>query len=221
MAAPKVGVIFDCDGTLIDSMGAWRAVEEGLAKTTAGVGFTSADTDALTTMSIPECGWYLHHKFGLGSSALDVASMITDQMLVFYSTEAQPRPGALELVRGLHERGVPLAVASSTPRPLLEVALAHTGFTPHLAAIHSVDDVGSSKREPAVYDLCRQTLGTPRRLTWGVEDAIYAIRTLNAAGYRSCAVYDCDESGTWRDLSREARLAARSFQGLAPADFLV
>lgn len=216
---PDIGVVFDCDGTLIDSMAAWRELEASLARR-AGAELTRADTDALTTMTIPECGAYLHGKFGLGASGADVEDMIDEFMLDFYANRAVARPGVMPFVEGLAAAGVPMAVASSTPKALLEAGLTHAGIASYLRAIVSVDDVGKSKREPAVYDRAREALGTARAQTWGFEDALYAVRTLKAAGYRTFGVYDCDTSGTWADLQAEADRAARSFEDVSVAEFL-
>lgn len=215
----KIGVIFDCDGTLVDSMLAWRELEDELARR-AGATLSKQDTDALTTLTIPECGAYMHRKFGLGASGRDVEAMIDEFMADYYAHRSVARPGALEFVRDLDDLGVPLAVASSTPRALLESGLTHVGIAPYLRAIVSVDDAGASKREPAVYDLARESLGTSRAQTWGFEDALYALRTLNCAGYRTCGVYDCDLSGTRADLRAEADLFIDGFEGFTAAEFL-
>ena len=50
MDAFRIGVIFDCDGTLIDSMMVWRETEAGLARR-ANVTLTAAEIDALTSAS--------------------------------------------------------------------------------------------------------------------------------------------------------------------------
>ena len=91
---------FDCDGTLIDSMGAWRELEADLARR-VGAELDKEDTDALTTMSIPECGAYLHGKFGLGESPEEVVGTIDDFMMDYYANRSVARPGALRFVRGL------------------------------------------------------------------------------------------------------------------------
>ena len=62
-----IGVIFDCDGTLLDSMGVWREMESEFAHR-AGGELSPADKDLLTTMTTPEAGEFFHTKFGLGSS---------------------------------------------------------------------------------------------------------------------------------------------------------
>ena len=84
----------------------------------------------------------------------------------------------------------------------------------------SVEDVHSNKRNPKVYDHTRDLMGTSTALTWGFEDAIYAVRTLARAGYGTVGVYDHDLSGTWGQLSAEADLAIRSFEDLDAEMFL-
>lgn len=219
MEKNSIGVIFDCDGTLIDSMAAWRELEEDLARQ-AGATLTKKDTDALTTMTIPECGSYMHGRFGLGKSGADVEDMINAFMSDYYANRAVAKPGVLEFVRALDELGVPMAVASSTPSALLRAGVASAGLAPYMRAVVSVDDVGKSKRDPMVYDRAREALGTVREQTWGFEDALYAIRTLKRAGYRTFGIYDCDLSGTREELAAEADRFAESFARVRVEDVL-
>lgn len=214
-----IGVIFDCDGTLIDSMNAWRDMEADFARR-AGGELSRADRDLLTTLTTPEAGRFFHEKFGLGASADEVVCMVNDYMLDFYSTRAVARPGALSFVRGLAERGARLSVASSSPIAFLRAGLGHTGFAPYLDAVVSVDDVGKPKREPDVYQRARNLMGTNLPATWGVEDAVYAIGTLSRAGFHTLAVYDCDASGTFEELSRAAERTVRDFGELDAGEFL-
>ena len=141
--------------------------------------------------------------------------MIFDRMRAFYANEVEARPGALAFVQALHERGVPMAVASSTPADMLATCVERCGFAPYMKTVVSVDDLQTSKREPAVYDHARSFLGTDRAHTWAFEDAAYALDTLRAAGYRTGAIYDNDISGT-RDQLFERRLPHRLMGGSRP-----
>lgn len=219
MAKENIGVVFDCDGTLLDSMDVWRRLEDNLAQR-ANTQLCKEDTDALTTMTIPECGRYMHGKFGLGDSPEEVERIINEFMMDYYANHATARPGALDLVKGLHAAGVPMAVASSTPKPLLDAGLAHVGMAPYFKAIVSVDQAGKSKRDPDVYDLARESLGTSREETWGFEDALYAVNTLKQAGYRAFAIYDCDMSGTRENLRAAADEFIETFEGFTAEDLL-
>ena len=214
-----VGVIFDCDGTLVDSMGAWHDVDRTLAAE-AGIALTKADTDAITTMSLDEASTYLHEQCGLGTSASAVKEMIFERMRAFYAYEVEARPGALAFVQGLHARGVPMAVASSTPPDMLAICVERCGFAPYMKAVVSVDDLHTSKREPDVYDHARSFLGTDRAHTWGFEDAAYALDTLRAAGFRAGAIYDNDISGTRADLLARADFLIATWEDLTVDEFL-
>lgn len=215
----EIGVIFDCDGTLVDSMEAWHEVDRQLCAE-AGIALTPQDADAITTMSLEEASAYLHEQCGLGESTEAVMAMIFDRMRAFYANEVEARPGALAFVRALHERGVPMAVASSTSPDMLRTCLDRCGFAPFLQAVVSVDDLNTSKREPTVYDHARSFLGTDRAHTWGFEDAAYALDTLRGAGYRTAAIYDNDISGTCEALRERADIYFEEFAQLDVDEFL-
>lgn len=219
MSVSSIGVVFDCDGTLLDSMGVWREAENELARR-AGAVLSKADSDKLNTLTIPECCRFFHERLGLGNTSEEVKDMIDDFLLDYYRTRATERPGALAFVRGLVERGAAVSVASSSPQSYLRAGLARAGFDPYVQAIVSVDDVGKSKREPAVYDRARELMGTPIETTWGVEDSLYALRTLCSAGYRTLAIYDCDVAGTYEDLSSNADIVIRGFEEIEPAELI-
>lgn len=211
--AEVTGVVFDCDGTLLDSMGAWRGLEKQLARE-AGAELGPEDVDALNAMTIPEVGDYYFRKFGLGSSGHDVVDMIDAFMSEHYGTLSIIRPGVKSFMEELKSRGIAMSVASSTPHHLLEIALDAVGVSHYLEAIVSVDDVGHSKREPHVYDRARELMGTPRENTVVFEDSLYAVKTSLDAGYRVIGIYDCDQSGTWGDLCATATKAYRSFEDI-------
>lgn len=215
----KVGVIFDCDGTLIDSMQAWRNLEGELGRR-AGAELTSEDRIKLTTLNIPESAQYFHDRFDLGSSGADVVEMMNEIMLEFYRNRAEARPGVLAFMEALAERGVVMSVASSSPQKYLQAGLACAGIAPYVKAIVSVEDVRSNKREPKVYRYTRERMGTPLETTWGFEDAVYALRTLAQAGFGTVGVYDHDIAGTWEQLTAEADFAIRSFEELDADAFL-
>lgn len=174
MDASEIGVVFDCDGTLLDSMGVWHGLQNELAERAGGT-LTADDVAALAPMSIPECGAFFYEKFGLGESDRDVVGMIDEYMLDFYRNRAEARPSALEFVQGLAQAGAHLTVASSSPKPYLMAGIERCGFAPYLERVLSVEDVHSTKREPDVWDRAREIMGTSKQLTWGVEDSAYAI----------------------------------------------
>lgn len=212
------GVIFDCDGTLVNSTEAWLGTQNEMARR-AGVKLTSDDVDYMLTLSIPETGAYLHDKYHLGNSGNEVVDMINETMLDYYENDSTARIGALSFVKSLYDQGIPCSVASSTPQALLQAGLARAGFTPYLSYIVSVDDVGISKSRPAVFDRARELMGTEKEATWVFEDSAYALKTSVAAGYPSVGIYDDDLSGTYEQLSI-GKLVVREWDELDPLIFV-
>lgn len=206
------GVIFDCDGTLLDTMDMWHEIEADLARA-SGVEPSEELAAELAPLTLPEVAAYFHERHGLGASNDDVLGMLTESAIKGYGTIAAARPGALVVVEALAAAGVCMSVASSSSQAMLQAGLAHAGFLPYLDAVFSVDDVGESKRSPKVYHAAREVMGTTVAETWGAEDAIYAVRTLNKAGYRTVGIYDTDPSGTWEQLQAEATLAITTWEG--------
>ena len=219
MSANHIGVIFDCDGTLLDSMGVWYDMQAELVRRAGGT-ITKADVEALAPMSIPECGAYMHEKYGLGASGEEVVGMIDDYMIEFYGERSVARPGALAFVEGLAAAGVRMTVASSSPRKYLVAGLTRCSFAQYMDEILSVEDVNSTKREPVVWDRAREIMGTPLATTWGVEDSAYAVDTLRNAGYRTIGVRDNDDAGSIEVLTAKADHAVMSFEDLTVEEFL-
>lgn len=194
------GVIFDCDGTLLKSSEVWLEAQDEIARR-ANADLSEEDLDALWEFTIPEMGAFFHDRYRLGSSPEEVIGMIHEYMLEQYKTNVQPREGALEFVRKLSENGIRCGVASVTPLPLLQVAMEVTGFAPYMNAVVSVDEVGVSKHDSAVYDLALERMGTPKESTWVFEDSVFALHTAKNAGYATAAIYDNDIAGTREQLS--------------------
>lgn len=213
------GVIFDCDGTLLDTMGAWRRAERTLAAR-AGVTLDSHDIDVLNTLTVLEAGAFFNKRFAIGTCPEEVADMLQDLVVGHYALSVEARVGAVAFVRALASIGIVMGVASSSPRHLLEIGLGRAGLLECFSIVASTDDVGISKREPAVYDYARSFLGTPKAETWVFEDAVYALRTLRAAGYPTIGIYDRDDSGTFAELSELADYAICGYADLDLVEFV-
>lgn len=215
------GVVFDCDGTLLDTMGLWYEMEDALARR-CGRELDEGQVAFLRTCTMDEVGRFFHDGLGYGSSPQAVVAEIDEMAVGYYATRARPRPGVPEFLTALEEAGVGMAVASSSPHVMLDAGLACAGldrFIPR-GRVVSTDDVGAPKREPAAYDRARALIGSPLAATWVFEDAAYALATAHGAGYRTVGVWDRDDSGTFAELAGLADLAVRDWFQIDVARFL-
>lgn len=204
------GAIFDCDGTLLDSLGAWRSLEGEVARQ-AGVTVTPEEHKLFTTFTIPEVARYFHEQYGYAASVEAVISIMDEYMMSRYE-QAQLMPGAREILEACARNNVKMTMASSSKAEFLEAGAKATGIADYFCAIISVDAVGASKREPAVYNYAREVMGTGRPFTWGFEDSLYAMDTLVKAGYPVFGLYDEEHGVPQTEVEKRACLAAPTLE---------
>lgn len=206
------GFIFDCDGTLLDTMDAWNALEEELFAQ-ASVPFTEAQKTEIRALPI-QLGAGKFHEHGIGKSPEDVLAMLDSALLDFYAEEACALPGAVEFVHAAQTAGIPCTVVSSSPQRYVLAGLARAGIVDAFTKIITTEDVGMSKQDAGIYLLAAETMGSAPEHTWGFDDALYALEVMRAVGMRTCGCYDHDEVGTYKQLAATANLAIRSFTEL-------
>ncbi len=139
-------VIFDLDGTLIDTEPVWDAVRRELAAQD-GIEWPESASRAMMGMSTREWSRYMSDVVGVGPTAEIVARRTIDRLIERYDHDLPVLPGAREVVRRLAEHW-PLAVASSSPRDLIEHALQALGVRGLIAVVRSTEE-GTARGKPA------------------------------------------------------------------------
>ena len=104
-----------------------------------------------------------------------------------------PRPGALELIAALREVGIPMALASNSPRMLVDRALTTGGIDPAtFVTMLTADDVSNPKPAPEIYLAAVAALGTQPERTLVLEDSPTGVTAAVAAGCYTIAVPSLD-----------------------------
>lgn len=155
-------VIFDCDGTLLDSMPAWHALQERFAQR-AGIALNPMQLVRLNANTLPETAAFFHRECGLGGSDEEVLNDAHQILLDEYRNVVPARSGAVELVRRLSGEGVKLAVASSSPIDFLQAGLERAGIFDLFDVVASAEDEGRTKADPPVQRECRFQAGGKTR----------------------------------------------------------
>ena len=169
------GVIFDMDGTLLDSMFYWNQVPADCLRQIYGKEPKPDLMDHLKVMTLHQgCDW-VRQEYGLSAGADEIRDGINALMKQFYTQRVRVKDGARSWLEQLHKQDVPMVIATSTDRPLVEAALEYTGLAPFFSAVFTCTEVGAGKAKPDVYEAARAFLGTPKAQTWVFEDALFAV----------------------------------------------
>ncbi|MCB0913417.1 MAG: HAD family phosphatase [Propionibacteriaceae bacterium] len=179
-------VVFDMDGTLTDTEHIWDVVRRGLAEA-EGLPWPAEATRAMMGMSTQEWSSYLSDVVGLPGTADDAARRTIDAMAAHHAAGVELLPGAIEAVRRMAARG-PVGLASSSPRVLIDSAVASMGLAEEFGATLSTEELDAGKPAPDVYlEVCRR-LGVPPERAVAVEDAHNGILSAHTAGLAVVAV---------------------------------
>ena len=219
MQSGKTGLIFDCDGVLLDSIGAWHGLDAQLAEE-AGIELTVEDRNTLNASTLHEAAEFFHVRYGVGESADDVNQRFTDILMDYYRNRATEVPGALAFVRAAYEAKVPMCVLSSSPQAFLQAGLGRAGFLDYIDCVLSVEELPFKKRDERLYPYVCDKLGVALCNTWMFDDSKYAVRTAHEAGLRTVGVFSDEHCGTHEQLGAFAEQVIDSFEGLDIADFL-
>jgi HAD superfamily hydrolase (TIGR01509 family) len=179
-------VVFDMDGVIIDSEQVWDDVREQLAKERGGRWHDRAQADMMG-MSSPEWSRYMHEEIGLAESPEEINDEVVRRMLERYRDDLPLIDGAADAVRRL-AAAFPLAVASSSNRPLIEAVLEAAGIAACFAVTVSSEEVARGKPAPDVYLEAARRLGVAPERCAAVEDSSNGLRAAHAAGMRVLAL---------------------------------
>jgi sugar-phosphatase len=184
---PTRAAIFDMDGLLIDSEPLWHAAEVEIFGR-LGVPLERAETRSTKGMFVDEvvAFWFNRYPWE-GPSQIEVRDEILERVSVLVVEQGTPMPGAAAVVAAMAERG-PIALASSTPRVLIEVVLEHLGLSAAFPLICSAQDEAYGKPHPAVFLTAATRLGVEPERCCVFEDAPAGVLAAKAARMACVAV---------------------------------
>ena len=212
--------IFDMDGTLLDSMPTWRNLGPAFLEE-ADIPVTPEQDHMLRTMTDHQVVPYLQEVCGLPLSTEEILQKIIVRMEEFYTTRVQPKPGLVKFLSILKMQGVWMYVATATRRSLAEQALETAGISQYFRGIITSEEVGVSKSEsPEIYERAMRRLQSNKRDTVVFEDALYAIRTAKAAGFRVAGIYDVTAEQDQPEIQRLSDYYIRSYEELVQSQSL-
>jgi len=205
------GCIFDLDGTLLDSLGMWAAIDAAfLAR--RGIPVPPDYQDAVKAMRFRETAEYTIRRFGLPDAPEALMREWTGMAAEAYRSDVRMKPGAKAYLEALKGEGARLAVATVQPEAMFVPALEAHGIGALFDAVCSTDDVHAGKHRPDVYLLAASRMGVPPGRCAVFEDTLAAVRGAKLAGMRVYAVHDEANAPDWPQTRAAADAAVYAFE---------
>ncbi len=182
-------LIFDLDGTLADSMGAWGETVVDILKT-ANVSYPDNINDIITPLSLTETAHYFRDSLGVTLTVEEILSRIDAHMAENYANTIALKEGALNVLKSYCASGHSLNILTASPHRLIDSAIQRWGIAPLFDNIWSCEDFGLPKNDREIYRMAAKRLGTIPSECRMFDDNFVALHTAHKAGLGTIGVYD-------------------------------
>lgn len=213
------GIIFDLDGTLLDSMPMWHELDRRFLSE-YGIEAPPDISDIVKNMTIEQSSAYYAERFRLPVTAEQVADRIEQLAVDAYRYDLQLKNGAEALLSELHRRGIPCAIASVTYPKLLDAVLERLQIKSYFQTVMTPPEGANGKHTPVFYNAVLAEMGLKACETVVVEDALYAAETAQKMGFFTVGMKDDLAKEEWCGLEEICRLTIHDWTALNHAEFL-
>lgn len=205
-------IIFDMDGTLLDSMWAWRGENRFfLERHNLPIPEDMKDTiDVMSSHALARRVEKDHPGFTFDG----IIAEYLESLKKHYVTDVFPKKGAKAFLDKLMECGIKMCVATATPRENAKMALSHHGLLDYFAFVTDDSENGLSKSKPEYFDIVTKRLGVRKERCVMFEDSLYAMRSAKAAGLTPFGIEERVHLGNaqlMKDLRETAKIFVRDF----------
>lgn len=184
------GIILDLDGTILDSSWVWDKVD---IKFLGDRGYdVPADyVEAISPMGAEKAAVYTIERFGLhNEKPMDLVREWFAMAKKEYHDRVVCKPYAKNFIRKMYEKGMKLAVATSSDRELFIPTLERENILQYFQSIVTVDEVERGKGFPDIYVEAARRITVPTKQCVVFEDIITAVKGAKSGGFKVVAVED-------------------------------
>lgn len=203
-------VLFDLDGTLVDSMWIWDEIDiEYLGR--YDIAHPGDFQKELNGKSFTETAIYFKERFQLPDSVEEIKKTWNEMAMEKYMHEVMLKEGALELIKSLKKKNIKLGIASSNSMELVLAVIKRFGLTNYFDTIHTSCEVPKGKPAPDIYLLAAKTLMVKPEECLVFEDIMEGIQAGKSANMKVCAVEDAYSVDSPFELAAMADYYIKSF----------
>jgi len=205
-------VIFDLDGTLIDSMGIWIKIDKEYLEIRNIPVPDNLFKDVKTGNSFTEICQYFKDKFDLPESIEMIGAEWTDMVEEHYKTDIKLKPGAIELIEFLHVNTVKMGIGTSNSKYLAKTVLQANNVLQYFESIVAGCEEIKGKPYPDIFLNSAEELRIDPAKCLVIEDTLQGVIAAHNGGMDAFAIFDDNDTHDVEKLKLEADFYAEDFQ---------
>lgn len=209
------GYIFDLDGTLLDSLEAWKDVGNTYLKSIGINGDPNLDS-IMENMSLNEGAMYIKEHFSLKQSIEEIIQDVCYIVEERYAHDIMLNDGVKDFLEQCYQKGYQMCVLTASSSRLAKKALQRLEVLHYFQDVYSCQTIGLSKQNPQCYLETMKRFQTQVEQCIVVEDALYAIQTAKAAGLYVKAIQNKENQKDWQQICQLCDETYVSFKEMKP-----
>lgn len=204
-------LLFDLDGTLLDSMPLWDDLEFKYLRK-KGISPPDDLRERVKTMSVRQFAHYAKPVWNFSESPEQIAREIISMIEQKYFLHVPLKPGVRTFLDEAKKQGCRMGIVTASEREYTEAALKRLGVLDFFLFILTCSEFGKGKDSPEIYAEAAGRIGEKTSHTVVFEDSLMALQTAKKAGCFTVGVYDKSSDREWQTVKTEANIGIKSFE---------
>ena len=182
-------VIFDMDGTLIDSTGLWHEIDKRFFAR-RNMDLPKDYAQKIVHLGLKQAAIFTKEAYGVKESPEEIIQEWRQMAIDFYTNDVQLKDGALELLKLFKDKGIKLSIATANDAELYIPCVNRLGIGYYFDFIDDVNTTQKGKEDGKIYLGLAEKMQTKSENTLVLEDMPTCIKTAFDNGFITVAVYD-------------------------------
>ena len=182
-------VIFDMDGTLVDSTGLWHEIDKAFFRK-RGMEIPSDYAQKIVHLGLKQAAIFTKEEYGIKETPQEIMDEWHQMSLDMYRNDVQLKEGVVELLEFFKKNNVPMAIATANDEQLYMPCVERLRIGKYFDFIADVNNVKEGKQSARIYEYLAEKMSAKKENTMVIEDMPTCIKTAFNNGFITVAVHD-------------------------------
>lgn len=206
-------VIFDMDGTLIDSTSLWHEIDKEFFQK-RGMEIPSDYAQKIVHLGLSEAARFTKEEYGIKESEQEIIDEWHQMSIDMYAHDVELKEGAIELLDYFRSNNIPMAIATANDDTLYMPCVKRLGIGKYFDFIADVNNVKEGKHSSKIYEYLADKMFANKENTLVIEDMPTCIKTAHDAGFITVAVFDKASKDFDNDKKKNSHLFVNNLNEL-------